>query len=177
MKTLKQFFSRLPPDGRARDAFSRFNGAPKAQGVQSAKALAETLGFSVERVHLPLGFAGRLVHDPFARNGCRIEVNAKDSVVRQRWTVLHEIAHYFLHFDRLDPFAPEKCRDRSDPFYSQEELKEEHEADAFVAALYFDRGALAAARASLGDSLPKLARHFGVSEGAVRIALAQGWWE
>ncbi|MGL6211805.1 MAG: ImmA/IrrE family metallo-endopeptidase, partial [Paracoccaceae bacterium] len=94
-------------------------------------------------------------------------------IFRQRWTVLHEIGHYFLHSNHTDIFAPAKLRDRNDPFYLEDELVEEREADAFVAALFFADGALAAARSLLGDDLAKLSRHFGASPEAIRIAMKQ----
>ena len=174
MKSLREFFAKLPPDGNVRHELRSFNLAPKAGGkVPSVKALAESLGFSVERIELPRGIAGRLVQDPFAQNGYRIEVNASESVFRQRWTVLHEIGHYFLHSNHSDPFAPIKLRDRSDPFYLAHELIEEREADAFATALLFDEGALCAARTLFGVDLERLSRHFGVSQEAIRIALKQ----
>ena len=164
----------LPPDGKVRNAFRSFNLAPKAGGqVPSVKALAETLGFAVERVDLPSGMAGRLTPDPFSFNGYRIEVNANDSVLRQRFTVVHEIVHYFVHPNHADPFAPDKLRDDKDHLYLSEEQREESEANRFAAAIFFDEGALAAARSLHGDDLTKLSRHFGVSEKVVEIALKQ----
>jgi len=56
-------------------------------------ALALTLGFHVSRKELPDGEAG----NTFERRGKKhILVNQKDSVLRQRFTVLHEIAHHVL---------------------------------------------------------------------------------
>jgi hypothetical protein len=175
MKTLRDFFRYLPPDGRERHAFRNFNMAPKAGGrVPSVKALAESLGFAVERINLPRGVSGRLVRDPFSENGYRIEVNALDHVLRQRFSVIHELVHYYCHFDRNDPFAEVKLRDRGDHLYLAHEKREEREADAITAAIFFDCGALSAARSLHGDDLHRLSMHFGVSEEVVRIALSSG---
>lgn len=55
--------------------------------------LALFLGFKVSRKELPDGEAG----STFERRGQKhILVNEKDSVLRQRFTILHEIAHHVL---------------------------------------------------------------------------------
>ncbi|GEM_PF-2508520 len=179
MITLKEIFRRLPSDGKVRHILRQFNLAPKTNArAASVKKLAEDLGFDVQRKRLPKGMAGRLVPDPFSDNGYCIEVNEADSIQRQRWTVLHEIGHYFLHTNDNLPFAPEKLRERGAingiaPFYSFEEDIEEREADEFAAALLFDGGALAAAFSLLGGDEIKLAKHFGVSPNAIKIAVRQ----
>jgi len=174
MKTLRELFTRLPADGNIRQVLRNFNMAPKAGGrVPSVKDMALALGFEVERISLPFGMAGRLVQDAFSQNGYRIEVNQHQSVRRQRWTVLHEMGHYFLHVDRNDSLALPKLRDRGDPLYMEQERIEEREADEFAAVLLFADGALTAAKSLLGNDLHALARHFGVSEDVIRIALRQ----
>lgn len=61
-------------------------------------ALALHLGFKVSRVELSDGEAG----NTFERRGQKyICVNEKDSVVRQRFTILHEIAHHVLELPSL----------------------------------------------------------------------------
>jgi len=173
--TLREFFKRLPADGPERHLIRNFNMAPKAGGqVPSVKSLAEALGFLVERVRLPRGMSGRLVADPFSENGYRIEVNSADALLRQRFSVVHEIVHYYCHVDRSDPFAGAKMRDSGEHFYLSQERVEEREANAFAAAIFFDDGALTAARTLYRDDLVRLSRHFGVSEKAVKIALNSG---
>lgn len=172
MINLRKILS-LMPNGDAAHLARRFNMAPNQNGkAASVKSFAESLGFSVERV--PLGkISGRLVQDAFAPNGYCIQVKQNESVQRQRFTVLHEIGHYFLHSNQSDPFAPAKLRDRKNPFYLVQEQVEEREADEFAAALFFDHGALHAAITSLGDENRKLAHVFGVSEEVVRIGKMQ----
>ena len=173
MMTLNDIL-KIVRNGTHLNAIRTFNLAPRGVGsVPSVKALAERLGFSVTRKSLPNGISGRLVTDPFSENGYCIEVNENESVVRQRWTVLHEIGHFYLHVDRSDPFAPAKLRDRFDPFYLENELKEEREADCFAAALLFDHGALSAARTLFNNDVELIARHFGMSQEVVRIGLRQ----
>lgn len=76
---------------------SRARKLLKDTGINTApvdvEALALHLGFKVSRVELPDGEAG----NTFERRGQKhIWVNEKDSVVRQRFTILHEIAHHVL---------------------------------------------------------------------------------
>lgn len=76
---------------------SRARKLLKDAGITSApvdvEALALHLGFKVSRVELPDGEAG----STFERRGQKhIWVNEKDSVLRQRFTILHEIAHHVL---------------------------------------------------------------------------------
>ena len=171
MQSLRDIFRRLPPDGAIRDALRKFNLSPVIDGkARSVKDLAVQLGFVVERCHLPNGMAGRLVRDAFAENGFRIEVNQTLSVQAQRFAVLHEIAHYFLHIDRDDPLETVAYLDRSgETFYV--DLEEERQANEFAEVLLFGDGALEAARSLRGDDLRKLAHQFGVSEEVVGIGL------
>jgi Zn-dependent peptidase ImmA (M78 family) len=170
--TLRALFARLPADGKVRHILRSFNMSPKSNGkVASVKTLAEALGFVVERVKMLPKQHGRLVPDAFAENGFRIEVNERDDVLRQRWTVVHEIVHYFLHVDRSDPFAPSKLRDLGDHLYDQRELLEEREANLLTEAVFFGDGALAAAVSLYGRDEQVLSRYFGVSTSAISIAI------
>lgn len=173
MKNLRDLFARLPPDGNVRHLMRTFNLAPRVDGkAKSAKELAQSLGFEVARRPLPAGMAGRLVRDPFSPNGFRIEVNERQSVQAQRWAVLHEMGHFFLHVDREDYLEGPAHLDRSGlTFYANQ--AQEQEANEFAAVLLFGDGALEAAKSLYGGEVPRLARHFGVSETAIRIALKQ----
>lgn len=81
---------------------SRARKLLKDAGIETAPvdvdALALHLGFKVSRVELSEGEAG----NTFERRGQKyICVNEKDSVVRQRFTILHEIAHHVLKLPSL----------------------------------------------------------------------------
>jgi hypothetical protein len=162
---------KLPEDGNVRHALRQFNQAPSVFGkARSVRDLAISLGFDVSLCRLPKGMAGRLVQDPFSQNGYRIEVNEKGTIQSQRWAVLHEIGHFFLHVDRADPFAVDMHLDRSsNAFYA--DLTQEREANEFAEALLFDDGALRAATSLRGGNVANLAHHFGVSERVIEIAL------
>lgn len=176
MKSLRDLFDKLSREvgtGEARDALRKFNSAPRIEGkAASVRELAEKLGFSVVRITLPKGVAGRLVQDPFSENGYCIEVNKAQSIQSQRWTVLHEIGHYFLHANHRDPLADSLFLDRSErAFYVDPD--EEREANEFAATVLFADGALRAASSICRNDLKKLAGHFGVSINVVQIALRQ----
>ena len=163
----------LPPNGEVRHAIRQFNLAPNLDGkARSVKELAQVLGFSVVRCALPGRMTGRLVADAFSENGYCIEVNEKHSVQAQRFAVLHEIGHFFRHTDRSDPLSWDMAFDASgDRFY--ENPQEEREANEFAAAVLFGGGALEAASSLYNRDVGRLARHFGVSERTVEIALKQ----
>lgn len=173
MRTLRELFERLPANGDLRDTLRKFNLAPNVDGkAKSVKELAEYLGFAVERRKLPAGMAGRLVQDPFSDNGYCIEVNEGHSVESQRWSVLHEMGHFFLHANHHDPLADPLYLDRSGyAFYV--DTRQEAEANEFAAVLLFGDGALAAAVGLYGNNLKKLSRHFGVSGKTIRVAMKQ----
>ncbi len=78
-------------------AVARARKLLKDAGVTTApvdvEALALSRGFHVSRQELPDGEAG----STFERRGKKhILVNKKDSLLRQRFTILHEIAHHVL---------------------------------------------------------------------------------
>lgn len=78
-------------------AVARARKLLKDAGISTApvdvEALARFLGFNVSRRELEEGEAG----NTFTRRGQKhICVNDRDSVLRQRFTILHEIAHHVL---------------------------------------------------------------------------------
>jgi Zn-dependent peptidase ImmA (M78 family) len=171
MKSFRELMRRLPPDGQVRDLLRKFNLAPKIdRKARSVKDLALDLGFSVERCDLPRGMVGRLMPDAFAENGYCIEVNKNNSVQAQRFAVLHEIGHFFLHLNRNDPLADPMFLDRSGAVF-YDEPTQEREANEFAETVLFGDGALDAARSLYGGSVPSIAQHFGVSEKVVEIAM------
>ncbi|WP_224823579.1 ImmA/IrrE family metallo-endopeptidase [Cognatishimia sp. MH4019] len=175
MRTFKQLFAtvRERANGDQRKAMRDFNFSQRLDGkAKSVKELAENLGFSVTLVSLRRGISGRLVQDPFSDNGYEIQVNKNQSKEAMRWTVLHEMGHFFLHSDRSDPLADPLYLDRSDEAFYVDQ-KQEAEANHFAAVLLFGDGSLEAAVSLHGKDIRKLARVFGVSEKTIEIALKQ----
>ena len=172
-RSLRELFAKLPEDGKLRHLIRNFNlrmsGGAK-NNLPSARDLATELGFDVRLVEMTMSQRGRLIRDTFAGSGYAIEVNQRDDVLTRRWTVLHELMHAFLH-RRDDPFAPDQYRAGKNHFYLAEELVEEREVNESVEAIIFGDGALEAAVSLFGDDKPLIARHFGVSEKTLEIAL------
>jgi len=82
------------------------------------------------------------------------------------------MGHFFLHTDYEDPIADPQYLDRSGyAFYV--DTHQEKEANEFAAVLLFGDAALAAAVSLHGRNTSKLAKHFGVSEKTIRIAMTQ----
>jgi Zn-dependent peptidase ImmA (M78 family) len=172
IKTLREFFSRFPNQGKEKHALRNFNFRMCKDGakIPSVRDLAQELGFDVYPVDFPKTIRGKLVRDAFANNGFRIEVNKKDDVRTQRWTVLHEIVHYFLHQnDKL--IFDDSYRTISSFYFDEEKETQESEANLFAEALIFGDGALAAAVGLYGQNIPVLAKYFGVSEPTIIRAL------
>lgn len=171
IKSLRELFLRVPADGHIRHELRSFNlGMMGASRLPSVLELAQRLGYDVVLTRMRKGQRGRLVQDAFAASGYRIEVNEKDDTATRRWTVLHELIHALIH-PRHDPFAAEQYRAGPSHFYLEEELEEERDANAFVEALVFGDGALAAGVSLHGRDIKKLARYFGVSLKTIEIAI------
>jgi len=68
-------------------------------------SIAQEVGIRVwEMPRLPEGVSGQIWQDPIngGTSGFSIGVRATDALVRKRFTVAHELAHYILHRNRLD---------------------------------------------------------------------------
>ncbi|WP_306110778.1 MULTISPECIES: ImmA/IrrE family metallo-endopeptidase [Roseovarius] len=171
MKSLRDLFAKLPADGNVLNALRQFNLAPAKLGkAASVRELAERLGLDVHQVDLPNGMAGRLVSDPFSDSGFAIEVNKRHSVLSRRFTVLHEIGHFLLHADRMDPLADAMLLSRGDDeFYFNQ--GQEREANAVADVLLFGDGAIEAAASLHRGDLDALSKHFGVTRNMISVAM------
>ncbi len=68
-------------------------------------AIASDLGVNVWKKSLPDSVSGKIFRDPMnggPTTGFSIAVNESHSLVRQRFTVAHEIAHFILHRRKLE---------------------------------------------------------------------------
>lgn len=167
MNSLRDLFARIT-DGDAKHEIRQFNLAIASGGqLPSVVGLCEKLGLKVVLHNLPDGASGYLEQSFDTASNWRIVVNGKHSIVRRRWTVLHELGHYLLHQDRSDFFALESHRS-SDNFYLEHETLEENEANQFAAVVVFGDGALAAGLARNGYDQGNTARKLGVSVSALR---------
>lgn len=106
--------------------------------------IARHEGFTVRRSSALGDLRARLLDD-------LIEVNAAEPPVAQRFSIAHELGHYFLGSAHGDDTSVER------------------EADAFAGELLIPGFMLSAAIAT-DTSLRRLARRFGVSTSALRIS-------
>lgn len=94
---------------------------------------------------------------------------------RKRFTICHELGHYVIHQDSLEPTV--FCRrievvDEAEPGPVVDPRAElEREADAFAAALLMPAALVSARRVALDDDLAALCADFGASEKAMRYRL------
>lgn len=131
--------------------------------------IARVLGLNVwESKTLPLGIAGKLVRDEENGGESRysIIVRSNDPLVRKRFTVAHEIAHYLLH---RNLFNKELIDDAL--YRSTLSTPIEAQANAFAADLLMPWHLLEPVR---HRPIPELAELFQVSEEAMAIRLHGG---
>jgi Zn-dependent peptidase ImmA (M78 family) len=112
------------------------------------------------------------VPDAFADKGFGVAISQSASITAKRWTVLHELGHYYRHIDKDDPFPEVMNYDPSGlTLYIDEKI--ESEAHAFAEAVLFGGNVLEAAVSLYGPDVNRLCRLFGVSPKVCKIALAR----
>ena len=100
-----------------------------------------------------------------------IGVNSSEAAVRQRFTIAHELGHYYLH-PKKDTFI-----DYRDNKKEMDHSPREREADMFAAALLMPREQIEkdfrvlAKNGFTEDELKKLAARYQVSETAMKLRL------
>ncbi len=101
-----------------------------------------------------------------------------DPVVRQRFSIAHELGHYFLHARRNESsmhIAYQRCDQRRvDAELSSDDTEAgdiEAEADAFAGAFLLPADEVRADLAHFGKCVAFLAERYGVSEATVRRRL------
>ncbi|CDX27319.1 conserved hypothetical protein [Mesorhizobium plurifarium] len=93
------------------------------------------------------------------------------SAVRDRFTIAHELGHYYLHYPLTqgsNPGAPMRATRWVDP-NDQVQQRAEWEANWFAAAFLMPTGQFKATFASKGGNLEAVAAFFGVSPKAAQI--------
>ncbi|WP_126967267.1 ImmA/IrrE family metallo-endopeptidase [Xanthomonas arboricola] len=130
--------------------------------------LAKLLRLKVNSATLPPGISGEI--RPTA-GGFMIRVNRHDSVVRQRFTVAHEIAHFLLHKNHIGGGISDDALYRSSLSDVREAEANRLAADILMPFEVVRRELKA--RDGLGDQqkIVELAQFFGVSEVAMSIRL------
>lgn len=121
--------------------------------------LCHVLGIGIKYLPLENNISGKLHHD-----GSRwvINVNSLHHPRRQRFTIAHELGHYFLHRSSQDKYEDTTFhRGRS---YSQKEL----EADNFAGALLMPKEEFKMFIRSNSNKIDDIAEYFGTSSLAIK---------
>jgi Zn-dependent peptidase ImmA (M78 family) len=140
-------------------------------GVNALPIAVETIAtnFRIRISRAPsTDFSGMLIRkDGYALIG----INSKEAAVRQRFSVAHELGHFFLHKEK-DAFI-----DYRDKKGSSSLTPRERQADMFAAALLMPRKMVEMDARQLGrdglieDEIDKLAERYEVSSDAMRYRL------
>lgn len=148
--------------------------------VHDLHAIAEARGiptepFDTEAMIAELGI--ELVFEPMdnhlsgclinRESGWLIKINSLHHPRRQRFTMAHELAHYFLHRDRRREFVDQILfrSDETDPI--------EREANRFAGELLMPEASIRKRLQSGENKVEDLARYFGVSSLAMRVRAKQ----
>ncbi len=130
--------------------------------------LLKELNVDLERTHLPARVDGASLPVKLARG--LIVVNEGRSLVRERFTIAHELGHILRHFPRMEQegglFFLEKKNSVSASLY-------EREADVFAAELLMPRQEAINAFHSYTKNIQELADMFLVSKQAMKIRLEE----
>ncbi len=114
----------------------------------------------------PDNLAGKLQRDSNAPSGFAIYVNATHPIVRRRFTVAHEIAHFILHRNIIDEAITDDALYRSGLSNSIEAAANRLAADILM-PWHLINGAVEAGASTLLD----LAHYFDVSQTAMAVRL------
>jgi Zn-dependent peptidase ImmA (M78 family) len=131
--------------------------------------LAEALGIQVLELNLGRGVAGEIFRDTDSDSGYSINVNTSDPVVRKRFTVGHEIAHYLLHRDRFTDRLRDDSMYRSGLSDSLEQA-----ANRLAADLLMPAKAIRELRAQGINNPEEMSARLGVSLQAMQLRLGIG---
>ncbi len=135
------------------------------EGCLDIEALIREKDINIERLRLDSSISGRLRKE----NGkWTITINANHSEKRQRFTLAHELAHYYLHKEFKDDFSDEEI------FYRNEESGTlEYAANRFASDLLINPSDLKKLIKSGVVLIDEIASHFNVSPTAVKIQLSR----
>lgn len=139
------------------------------------KKVAERIGIKVKMDDFGDGISGFLA---FKNGNGLIGINPSEPIVRQRFTVAHELGHYHLHCGAVESFFVSKIHFR-DEKSSTGEIKKEREANAFAASILMPITMLQRAIDMLPSSyseeqvIKSLAKIFEVSTIAMSIRLSR----
>ncbi|HEY9013269.1 MAG TPA: ImmA/IrrE family metallo-endopeptidase [Devosia sp.] len=146
------------PNRAAADALALAQSYTVVQEPLAVFELAAALGITVNKRPLPEGTSGYFRK---TERGWEIGVNSLHHPHRQRFTVAHELGHYFLHRDS-EPFEDGLLFRRENQINRKEREANEFAALLLMPAIEF--------RQAIGDGdIENVAARFGVSRQAAEF--------
>lgn len=129
--------------------------------VPDLPKILKLCGIDLEKKELKdSGASGVLV---FRDGAFKIIVNSSDSDVRQRYTIAHELGHFYLHAKNIDVMSNESDEEF---FRGQVHDSKEREANQFAAELLMPEDLFREQFLRQHKDIESLARYFGVSQSA-----------
>ncbi len=132
--------------------------------------LARAFGVPVKAATLAPGISGEIRP---GGNGFVIRINRHDPTKRQRFSVAHELAHFFLHADQIGTGISDDVLYRSSLSDRREAQANRLAADILMPDDLVRQQVEAAHEKGVGDLVRSLAEESAVSEAAMRIKLDQ----
>lgn len=127
--------------------------------------LVEKLGGYVYEVgYLEANGNSMVIND--SDDSFKIYVSATDGKNRQKFTIAHEIGHYFIHYKDGNPEERETVYRRTNHAYGG---FTEYEANVFAASLLMPENKFKESFKSRGGDLGLIANDFGVSIAAAEV--------
>lgn len=127
--------------------------------------IAKNLDIDVYASELPKGISGAIRYNENKKK-FEILLSEKESYERQRFTLAHELAHFFLEKRKLE----ESKEIHFDPLYRRNKNPEEKEVEYLAGAILMDHSMLKRLY-NVNKSISLLAETFGVSESALTVRL------
>lgn len=134
-------------------------------------SVAKEFGVKVVRAQLPSGVSGEIRPDPETPGSFVIRVNRNDTARRQRFTVAHELGHFFLHRDAIGNGISDDVLYRSSLSDSREVQANRFAADILMPQNLVNQWLRNAESLKVDDKVEFLADKFNVSEAAMRVRL------
>jgi len=154
--------------GKARQVLNEFYGSGPVVLPVNVVEIANAHGIDVLRADFGKKFE-ESVFGYIAKNkgSVRIYVNKKNAYVRRRFTIAHELGHYFLHHDNPNEFRYMDLR-------STKRTSEETEANRFAEELLMPEEELRQEYANLMfPTAERLSEIFQVSKQAMKYRLSR----
>lgn len=128
--------------------------------------IAKNLGFVVDQIDLPNGIPAKIeIHEDIKV----IFINKNNPIVRQRFSVGHELGHYLSGHENFD--GESRANVEFDKKYLNPQYQQEYEADDFAAEILMPKKLLKKDVEENKLSLEELVKKYEVSEQAMTIQL------